>query len=246
MVSIITPAYNAEKYIRFTIESVLIQTYQDWEMLIVDDLSTDKTVAIISEYVTKDNRIKLIEPNKKLYTTGARNIAIELAKGKYIALLDADDIWHKEKLTQQINYMKNGNYYFSYTNYEKIDANGNLISKVIKAPISVTYDKLLRGNPIGCLTVIYDAEKIGKRYAPQNYIDDYLMWLSVMREGTIGYGLNESLAYYRVLKNSKSHRKTKQIVAVWYVYRKHLHFNVFKSAYYFLFYIIEGLRKVYA
>ena len=161
LVSIITPSYKSEKFISQTIESVLGQTYQNWEIIIVDDVSPDNSNKIIEEYSKKDSRIKLIKLEKNSGAAVARNIAIEESKGRYIAFLDADDIWKPEKLEKQIEFMRKNNYAFTYTAYEKVDENGVVFGK-IGVPLKVSYNQLLRTCVIGCLTAVYDREKLAK------------------------------------------------------------------------------------
>jgi glycosyltransferase involved in cell wall biosynthesis len=161
MVSIITPAYNSEKYIAETILSVLAQSYQNWEMIIVDDSSTDKTAEIISSFKEKDSRIKYIYNSTNKGSAYSRNVALQKAKGKWIAFLDSDDLWHPKKLEKQIEFMKKNNYHFSYTNYCEIDENSKEKGILISGPKTIT-EKMMRAYywP-GCLTVMYDVDKTG-------------------------------------------------------------------------------------
>ena len=143
MVSIITPAYNSEKYIAETILSVLAQSYQNWEMIIIDDSSTDKTAEIISSFQEKDSRIKYIYNSTNKGSAYSRNVALQKAKGKWIAFLDSDDLWHPKKLEKQIEFMKKNNYHFSYTNYCEIDENSKEKGILISGPKTIT-EKMMR------------------------------------------------------------------------------------------------------
>ena len=205
LVSIITPSYNGEKYISKTIESVINQTYKNWEMIIVDDLSTDKTEHIVKSYQKNDKRIKFFKLEKKGGASVARNKAIEKSKGKYIAFLDSDDLWKKDKLEKQINFMEENKIYFSYTDYEYIDKNGNLLYKKFVSPKKICYFRMLLGNSIGCLTVIYNQEKLGKENIP--YLrkrNDYALWCRLLKKSKVGYKYNDVLSYYRKNENSIS------------------------------------------
>ena len=167
MVSIVTPCYNASFFIEQTIQSVLSQTYSEWEMLIVDDCSTDGSNGIINKYIKQDKRIKYY---KTSCSSGSpvlpRNIAIEKAQGKYIAFLDSDDIWLPTKLEEQLKLFDGEKVAVVYSNYEKINENGNRSNRIIKAPTEVNYHNLLKSNVIGNLTGIYDTEKVGKVMCP--------------------------------------------------------------------------------
>jgi teichuronic acid biosynthesis glycosyltransferase TuaG len=204
LVSIITPIYNCDKYIEETIRSVLCQTYQNWEMIMVDDISTDKTLEIAYSYAEKDPRIKVLKLPEKGGASIARNVAINKARGKYIAFLDGDDLWLPEKLKKQIGFMMKYGYAFSYTNYYvaktkfvyAIDDETKLISKV--CPDKVIYKDLLKKNYIGCLTVIFDAEKTGKiNISKLDKRNDYALWLKILRKGFSGFLFGEPLAIYR-------------------------------------------------
>ncbi|OFL80821.1 MULTISPECIES: glycosyltransferase family 2 protein [Fusobacterium] len=239
LVSIITPLYNSEKYIEETIESVLNQAYKNWEMLIVDDCSKDNGVKIVNEYVLKDKRIKLFRNKKNLGGAETRNEAIKKAKGKYIAFLDSDDLWKKEKLILQIEFMEKNDYTFTYTQYERIDEKGKRLKLLSKIPKIITYKEMLKINPIGCLTAIYNQEKLGKIYLPNIKIgQDFALWLEILKVSKLGYGLEENLANYRYRISSLSKDKKKKLFCIWEIYRKHNKQNIFNSIIYMTFNII--------
>ena len=156
-VSIIVPMYNAEKFIGKTIESVLSQTYENWEMLIMNDVSTDNSLAVVNEYVKKDDRIKVVNTEKNMGVVKGRNHLVDLANGKYIAFLDADDYWHSQKLEKQIQFMKEKNAGISCTEYTRVKENGEKINEVVIKP-EISYTDMLKNNYLGCLTVMYDVE----------------------------------------------------------------------------------------
>ncbi|ACV39493.1 glycosyltransferase family 2 protein [Leptotrichia buccalis] len=242
-VSIIVPMYNAEKFIGKTIESVLAQTYQNWEMLIMNDVSTDNSLAIVSLYAKKDERIKIVNTEKNVGVVKGRNFLIDLASGKYIAFLDADDYWHNEKLEKQIKFMKEKNASISCTEYTRVKENEEKINDVIIKE-EISYNDMLKNNYLGCLTVIYDAKKIGKRYFKElEKNEDYVLWLEIVKDVNTIYGLKENLAYYRVLDNSRSSNKVKTAKVRWEIYRKIEKLSLLKSLYYFLHYAIRAVLK---
>lgn len=210
LVSIITPSYESEKFISQTIESVLGQTHQNWEMIIVDDASLDKTSSIVEEYLQKDSRIKLFKLQENSGPAVARNRAIEEAKGRYIAFLDSDDLWKPQKLQKQIEFMQEKDCSLSYSAYETISNDAKVLNKVIKPPIKLSYNDLLKSNHIGCLTAMYDTKKIGKIYMPLiKKRQDYGLWLKIVKKTDYAYGMDEPLATYRIVSNSLSSNKFK-------------------------------------
>jgi len=243
LVSIITPSYNSDKFISKTIESVINQTYDNWEMIIVDDCSPDNSNEIIEEYIKQDNRIKLIKLDKNSGPAVARNTAIKKAKGRYIAFLDADDLWLPDKLEKQLNFMNTNNLEFTYSAYKLIDENDNDLG-VFSPPALANYNSLLKTNFIGCLTAIYDTKKIGKMYMP-NILkrQDYGLWLKILKEIKTTKGIIEPLAMYRIRKNSVSSNKLKAAMYQWKIYRDVEDIGFFKSLYYFANYIYFGLKK---
>lgn len=196
LVSIITPSYNTADYIAETIKSIQTQTYTNWELIIVDDCSTDNTDEVVKPFLV-DERILYLKNEKNSGAAMSRNYALRKAKGKWIAFLDSDDIWLPEKLERQINFMKKNHYYFSYTNYEEIDEKSNVTGTVVTGPQKVSKHDMYNYCWLGCLTVIYDAEKIGLiQIADIKKNNDYAMWLKVCKKADC-YLLDEVLAKYR-------------------------------------------------
>lgn len=235
LVSIITPLYNAEKYVEETIRSVQQQTYKNWEMIIVNDCSTDKGCFIVEQHARQDKRIKLINLAKNSGAAIARNTAIQEASGSYIAFLDADDLWHQEKLEQQIQFMMNNRCSFSFTSYVPMTEEGVLLERIIECPSSLTYQQQLRYNHVGCLTVIYDVEKLGKIYMPLiRKRQDYALWLLILKRGITGYGFQKCLAYYRVRQDSLSANKMAMLKWNWLLYRDIEKLSLLKSSYYLI------------
>ena len=195
LVSIIMPSYNTEDYIKGTIESVLAQTYLNWELLIVDDCSTDNTDEVVAGFT--DPRIRYIKNEKNSGAAESRNRAIREAKGKWIAFLDSDDLWMPEKLEKQICFMEENGYHFSYTKYEEIDENSNSLGHCVSGPRRITKRGMYNYCWPGCLTVIYDANKVGLiQVADIKKNNDYAMWLKICKKVEC-YLFDEKLAQYR-------------------------------------------------
>jgi teichuronic acid biosynthesis glycosyltransferase TuaG len=244
LISIITPCYNSEKFIVQTIESIIDQTYLYWELLIIDDCSTDNTISIIKEYLKKDERIKLFSTTKNSKSpVEPRNIGIKSAQGRYIAFLDSDDIWLPSKLEKQIKLFKNDKVAVVFSYYEKINEKGERKKRIITSPSSVTYNQLLKSNYIGCLSAMYDTSKVGKIYFNSIGHEDYAYWLTILRFGYIACNTNTVEALYRVRENSVSTNILKASKWTWNVYRKYLQLNICQSLYYFCFYLLKALQK---
>ena len=230
LVSIITPSYNCAKFICDTIESILAQTYQNWELLITDDCSTDNSRDVISEYCKKDSRIRLLCLSENSGAGTARNNSIKEAKGRFIAFCDSDDRWYPEKLEKQLTFMEETGTGLSYTSYDTTDETGNIIGYVNCLP-KLTYPKILRDNGIGCLTAIYNAEKIGKHYMPSiRKRQDWCLWMSIIRKTGECKGLQEPLAIYRIRSGSISSNKVAMLKYNFNVYHDVLGYNKLTSA----------------
>ena len=243
IISIITPSYGSASFISDTVKSVLHQTYKHWEMIIVDDVSPDNSNKIIEEYIKKDSRIKLIKLKKNSGPAVARNRAIEEAKGRYIAFLDADDLWLPEKLEKQIVFMNDNKLSLSYTAYDLIDEEDKSLG-TFTPPAKVSYTSMLKTNSIGCLTAIYDTKYLGKVYFPDIVKkQDFALWLKILKTTDKALGITEPLSVYRIRKVSVSSSKIKNSLFVWKIFRAHEHLNLIQSAYYFMWYTINGLVK---
>ena len=244
LVSIITPSYNSSRFIKECVSSVLEQTYTNWELIIVDDASDDNSRELISNIAEGDNRIKFIFLTKNIGVAGARNIALEMSEGRYIAFLDSDDIWKKDKLTTQIDFMQFHNISFSFSSYQPISENGMEFFREIKAPLKVGYNFFLKNTIIGCLTVVLDKHKLGDVKMPKlRTSQDMALWLSIMRGGIVAYGIEESLAYYRIVGNSNTSNKFKVIQGVWRIYRIEEGLGYVKSIWCFLNYAFNAVKK---
>lgn len=227
LVSIITPNYNSEKYICDTIESVISQTYSNWEMIIIDDASTDSSVKLIESYLQKDERINLLKIENNSGTAEARNKGVECAKGRFIAFLDSDDVWLESKLKTQVSFMLKNDLSFSFTSYYKQSGNSK---RIIHAKQIISYENLLKNNFIGCLTVMYSVNILGKQYFPLiRKRQDWALWLKLTRDGARAYGILEPLAIYRKRKTSLSSNKISLLRYNWFVYRNFENINIFRS-----------------
>lgn len=241
--SVVMPAYNSEKYIAETIESVIKQTYKNWELIIVNDASKDATEEIVKIYQEKDRRIKLISLTENQGVANARNTAIQNAKGRYIAFLDADDYWVKEKLQKQIQILNNSNADITYTAYLMIDEVGQTIKKRSVKELLNLKD-LLKENSIIFSSVVCKKESIkNKRFKSKWYHEDYVFLLDLVKNEKVFKGINEILIRYRVHRNGRSFNKLTIAKYRWKIYREYLEMNFFQCLYYFSAYTWNGIRK---
>ena len=243
LVSIITPSYNSGRFIKECVESVLAQTYTNWEMIIVDDCSNDHSQEEINIF-SSFTRVKILLLEENIGAAEARNIAIRKAKGKYIAFLDADDLWEPQKLEKQISFMNKNNIAFSYTRYQSISEDGLKKINIIDAPKRMTYHSYLKNTTIGCLTVVVNREKIGDFEMPNiRSSHDMALWLLIMKRGFFAYGLDENLARYRIVSNSNTSSKIKAAKDVWEVYRKVEKLSFLYSSWCFSNYVFNAIKK---
>lgn len=247
LVSIITPVYNCERFIAETIQSVINQTYSNWEHLLVDDCSTDASWQIILQYANKDKRIKTFRLEKNSGSGNARNFAIQRAEGKFIAFLDSDDIWVPDRLEKHINFMLSGSISFSHSSYGYLNEAGNILPKKFHVSnFPIDYKALLKRTEISCLTAIYDQEKIGKFYMPDlRRKQDYGLWLSILKSGIMSFPYPEVLAYYRLRKGSATSNKFKLIIQHYSFLRKHERLSKFSSLKYTAYWALNGLKRYF-
>lgn len=243
LVSVIIPVYNSSKTIEKTIESVLSQSYADFEIIIIDDCSTDNSFEIIQELSKNDNRIILYRNQKNLGVAKTRNVGISMAKGEFISFLDSDDIWKSSKLEKQLEYIKQKNVDICYTSYEMV--NNNETDSVIRmVPKEISYKGLLKENVICCSTAIVKSELLQKHpFETEFFHEDFVLWLKLLRCGCKAVGLQESLVIYR--KGGRSSDKLKACKNRWIVYRKSEKLSLISSIYYFISYAINGIKKYY-
>lgn len=244
LISIITPTYNCGKYIGETIESVLRQSYKNWEMIIVDDCSTDNTKQIVENYVNSDSRIKYHALKKNSGAAIARTEAMRLAKGKYIAFLDSDDLWLKNKLERQLSFMKKNEYAFTCTAYEQIDECGNLLNRTIKSKAKTDYNGILLSCPVGNSTVMYNVEKLGKFKVPDiRKRNDDALWLQILKKEKYIYGMSDVLTQYRIRPNSISSNKFQLIKYHWILYRDIEKLSIQRSLFHIFYWgVLKALR----
>lgn len=240
MISIITPVYNAVNFIDDTIQNVLSQSYSDWEWILVEDASNDGTREKLKEYIDSnklDSRIKIIFlDDNKHRAAGARNRGLEESKGRYIAFLDADDVWAKDKLEKQLKFMEKMDIAFSFTAYEFGDALAKGTGKYVRVPEVLTLKKALSRTIIFTTTTMFDTKKISKDMIKMPYIasEDTATWWNILKSGYNAYGLDEVLAIYRRPANSLSSNKLVALKRIWMLYREVAKLNIFQSAYYFV------------
>ena len=233
LVSVLTPAFKAERFLEAAVRSVLDQTFTNWELLIINDGSTDETGKIADSLAATDQRIRVIHRNGSSGRPAVpRNLALEQSKGRYIALLDADDLWHPQKLEKQIAFMQSAGARFSCTAYRRITEDGQLLS-LIEVPLKATRGRILANNTVGCLTVMIEKDlltQFGFDEEPSlKGREDYGLWLQILKQEKYVFGLNEELAQYRVVSGSISRNKKAMIVGQWRVYRKSAGLGVFRS-----------------
>lgn len=245
MASIITPCYNGARFISETIDSVIAQTYQDWEMLIIDDGSRDDSADIVRRYMEREPRIKLLQ-QENAGSAAARNNGIRHAEGQYIALLDADDLWDPAFLEKQIAFMKEKNAVCVTSGHRKIDESSKEILHPITPRKVITIKDMYRMNYIGCLTGLYNAEKHGKVYLHEelkSMRDDYAYWIDIVRLEGVAYGNPEVLASYRVTAGSTTGKKYKLIGKHYSFFRKYLGFGIIRSLYNTFLWGVSGIIK---
>lgn len=244
-VSVIMPAYNARRTIKAAVESVRRQTFTDWELVIVDDCSSDGTRDLLKDAASADPRLRLFFSDRNRGAAHARNTALDLASGRYVAFLDSDDRWKPEKLQKQLQFMKMHRYAFTFTGYEYMRADGTIVGKYIRAPRRVGYRDMLKNTIVGCLTVMIDRELTGPLHMPDlRSRQDLATWLALLKRGFIAYGLNENLAEYRLSgQQSVSGNKWNSARKTWYVYRRIEHLPFIPSCWYFFHYAANAVRK---
>lgn len=249
LVSIIVPVYHAEEYITKTMDSVRKQTYENWELLLVVDGETDSTVPVIEEYIakTEDNRIRLLMQDKNRGAALARNRGVKEAKGRYIAYLDADDLWKEQKLERQIAFLEEKDVAFGFSGYEFADESAVGTGKVVSVPEKLIYREALKNTTIFTSTVMFDTQKIGKEMLemPDMKSEDTALWWKLLRSGYDAYGLNENLVLYRRPAKSLSSNKLIAIQRIWNLYRKAEGLSIPYSCYNFCFWAVKAvLRRV--
>lgn len=253
MISIIIPVHNAEKFIKDTIDCVRAQSYKDWELLLIEDGSEDRTMDIMTAYLEEleDRRIRLEKrqirtPQEKTFGAArARNLGLSLARGRYIAYLDADDRWREDKLERELSFLQKKNAGFVFTGYEFGDENARGTGKIVRVPETLTYKQALANTTIFTSTVMIDTEKIEKSLLEMPYIksEDTASWWKILKTGVTAYGLDENLVIYRRAGKSLSSNKLEALRRIWNLYRKAAGLSVFASACHFVPWAYRAVKR---
>lgn len=244
LVSVIMPAYNAEKYIEQAIRSVQKQTVRSWELIVVDDRSTDKTAEQIRRLAAEDMRIIPVYSETNHGAAESRNIALRQCRGEFVALLDADDVWHPQKLERELERARKTDADLVYSSYAMIDEQGTRCFSDFIVEESTDLQSMLNCNTIGCSTVLMKAKVLEKRpFVTDFYHEDYVMWLSLLQAGCKAVGVRDILVDYRVARGSRSFNKLKSAKNRWRVYRDYLKLPLIPSVKAMVGYAINGLKK---
>lgn len=247
LVSIIVPVYHVEKFIVQTMDCARAQTCENWELLLIEDCGNDNSANLIEEYCnrTGDKRIRLIRQPSNMGAARARNRGLTEARGRYIAYLDADDLWEPEKLEKQMAFLKEKDAAFTFTGYEFANEEGVGTGKIVKVPETLNYKEALKNTTIFTSTVMFDTEKIPKEKLemPVMKSEDTALWWRILREGHIAWGLNENLVKYRRAGRSLSSNKLEAIRRIWNLYRKAEGMSVLSSAYHFCFWAVRAVKR---
>lgn len=243
-VSIVMPAFNSAEFIQDSIGSVIAQTFSDWELIVVDDKSTDNTVTVVSEFAKADPRVQLIVFTENQGPGPARNAAIEKASGRYIAFLDSDDLWEPKKLEMQIQFMTDKNIALSYTAYRKVNETGDLGDTIFFDAPRTDYNSLLNRCVIQNSSAMYDVSKLGKVFMPAiRRRQDYALYLKILKLTPVALGLSQPLMGYRIRAGSVSSNKFKNIKFQWYIYRTSEKLGLARSLYQMANWAVYGSRK---
>lgn len=242
LVSIIMPCYNAQDYIEEAIRSVIQQHYKNWELIIINDRSSDNSQEIIERYQAKNIRIISLQNSNNIGAAQSRNRGVVLARGEYIAFLDSDDVWLEEKLSKQVALMQKNHIALCYSAYDVIDAQG-VKTSTFHVPSRLSYSDILKTSTIGTLTTIYNAKTLGKYYFEEMGHEDYVMKLQLLKRVAYAQGIDEPLAKYRVHTKSLSRNKFHAAQWQWKIYREVEQLSLVKSIYYFLHYTYFGIFK---
>lgn len=245
LVSIITPAYKAGRFVQATIASVQAQSYQDWEMIIVDDCSPDDTLDAIAAAAGSDPRVRVLRQEKNAGPAAARNAAIRAAHGRWIAFLDSDDLWLPNKLERQLQFHGDRNCKLTFTSFRRINIDGTVTGRLIPVPERLDYRQLLGNTAIATSTVLVDRDATGDFEMKPIYYDDFGCWLDLLRSGGLAMGLAEDLMRYRVVGQSVSRNKRNSALQVWKTYRQIERLAVVPSAWYFANYAVRGYLKYF-
>lgn len=244
LITVIMPAYNADRFIADAIRSVQAQTHSNWELLILDDGSKDRTCAVALDFAQQDDRICLLKNEKNMGVARTRNRGFDLCRGSFVALLDADDVWHADKLEKQLRRLVESGADFAYSSYAIVDLAGKKTKADYLVPGEVSFRELLKENVIGCSAVLLRAELLKDyRFLPDYSHEDYVLWLQLLRDGKKAAGCTEVLLDWRYVENSRSFNKKKAAKNRWRIYRDYLRLPLHQSLWAFGHYAFRSLRK---
>jgi teichuronic acid biosynthesis glycosyltransferase TuaG len=244
LVSIITPIFNSEFFIRETIQSVQAQSYQNWQMLcLIDGGTKDRSADIIREISSRDPRVQLVVVPGGRSVNEARNHGFKVCQGRWLAFLDSDDQWYGNKLEIQIARMRETQAAISYTGYRRLSQDGKITGRLINVPLKTNYSDMLKINRMACLTVIVDQSQTGQLSMPDDIHEDFVLWLLILKKGLKAVGINEDLARYRVVAGSRSSSRLKMMGWRWQVFRKNEALGVIPSLWYFSNYAVLTAAK---
>ena len=242
-ISIITPAYNCEKYLPDAVKSVLSQTFTDWELLIIDDCSKDNTYRYMKKLAEKDKRIRIFQNKVNSGSAATRNYGVRLARGEWIAFLDGDDLWREDKLEKQLAAAERSGAEIIYCSYSMVDKDGRRLSDFL-VPERTSYSEMLEENVLGCSTVLLSRRIFsGFQFSTEYYHEDYALWLQLLRLGFPAFACRDVLVDYRILNGSRSNDKLRSAKHRWLIYRKAERLSFVSSAHAFAGYIRHGIEK---
>ncbi len=243
-VSVIMPVYNGERYIEQSIRSVIMQTYSNWELIVIDDFSSDSTAEIVKALCKEDKRVRYVKNSQNIGTAKTRNRGLDLCKGDFVALLDSDDIWYPEKLEKQLALAESTEADIVYCSYGIIDEYGEKLCNDFIVPETTTYEKTLIRSVISCSTALFTRNIVDKyRFRTDYYHEDLIMWIEMMRDGNRAFGVTEVIADYRVSRGSRTSNKFRTVIERWKIYRKLMKEPFFRSVKLITDYALLALKK---
>ena len=243
-VSVVIPVFNCEKYVEDSINSVINQSFTDFELIIVDDASTDHTPEILRQYQEKDPRIKVIRQNRNVGVAKSRNVGFDHSRGKLIALLDADDYWHSDKLKKQVDTLIKTKADLVYCSYEIVDEKGTNICDDFIVPQTTSLEETLKQNVINCSTALFKSEIVQKhRFKSDYYHEDLVFWIDLLKDHVKVFGLRDVLAAYRIVNGSRASDKLRSAQNRYLVLRDYLKLPLYKRTEIILSYAVKAIMK---
>lgn len=250
LISIVIPVYNAAPFLKRTLASVKNQSYQNWELILVDDASADSSIRLIEQQIgswdSQHGSVRLLKNERNQGPAASRNRGLREARGRYLAYLDADDYWEADKLERQYRFMKEKDCAFSFTGYEFAGKDGIRNGSVVHVPESISYKEALTNTTISTITVMFDRDRVPERllYMPEDCPrEDTATWWQILKNGHVAYGLDEALSVYCRHRGSHSANKLKAVKGTWKMYRKQEEFSVPKAAYYMTFNLMNAVKR---